>query len=68
MADWYVWASVKPDGSPPTNWQSGVRRRLAWTWSRGALQPTMHNSSGQPQLNVHNRAVQDRCWTMSSRF
>ena len=21
-ADWYVWANAKPDGSPPSNWQS----------------------------------------------
>ena len=21
-ADWYVWADAKPDGSPPSNWQS----------------------------------------------
>lgn len=22
MADWYVWADARPDGSPPNNWQS----------------------------------------------
>ena len=32
-ADWYVWADAKPDGSPPSNWQS-VFGGPAWTWAR----------------------------------
>ena len=30
-ADWYVWADAKPDGTPPSNWQS-VFGGPAWTW------------------------------------
>jgi alpha-glucosidase len=58
-ADWYVWADAKPDGSPPTNWQS-VFGGPAWTWDARRGQYYLHNFlSTQPQLNVHNRAVQD---------
>ena len=58
-ADWYVWADAKPDGSPPTNWQS-VFGGPAWTWDARRGQYYLHNFlSSQPQLNVHQRAVQD---------
>lgn len=58
-ADWYVWADAKDDGSPPTNWQS-VFGGPAWTWDARRGQYFMHNFlSSQPQLNVHNRDVQD---------
>ena len=58
-ADWYVWADAKPDGSPPSNWQS-VFGGPAWTWDARRRQYYMHNFlSSQPQLNVHNPAVQD---------
>jgi alpha-glucosidase len=58
-ADWYVWADAKPDGSPPTNWQS-VFGGPAWTWDARRGQYYLHNFLGsQPQLNVHNRDVQD---------
>ncbi|WOF43746.1 DUF3459 domain-containing protein [Sphingopyxis indica] len=58
-ADWYVWADAKPDGSPPTNWQS-VFGGPAWTWDARRGQYYMHNFlASQPQLNVHNRGVQD---------
>ncbi len=58
-ADWYVWADAKPDGSPPTNWQS-VFGGPAWTWDARRGQYYLHNFlSSQPQLNVHNVAVQD---------
>lgn len=58
-ADWYVWADAKPDGSPPSNWQS-VFGGPAWTWDARRRQYYLHNFlSGQPQLNLHNRAVQD---------
>lgn len=57
-ADWYVWADPKPDGSPPSNWQS-VFGGPAWTWDARRRQYYMHNFlSSQPQLNVHNPAVQ----------
>jgi len=58
-ADWYVWADPKPDGSPPSNWQS-VFGGPAWTWDARRCQYYMHNFlSSQPQMNAHNPAVQD---------
>ncbi len=58
-ADWYVWADPKPDGSPPSNWQS-VFGGSAWTWDARRGQYYLHNFLvEQPDLNVHNREVQD---------
>ncbi len=58
-ADWYVWADPRPDGTPPSNWQS-VFGGPAWTWDARRRQYYMHTFlKEQPQLNVHNRAVQD---------
>jgi alpha-glucosidase len=58
-ADWFVWADAKPDGSPPSNWQS-VFGGPAWTWDARRGQYYMHNFlPGQPQLNVHSPDVQD---------
>ncbi|MFN3312471.1 MAG: alpha-amylase family glycosyl hydrolase [Hyphomonas sp.] len=58
-ADWYVWRDPKPDGTPPNNWQS-VFGGPAWTWDARRGQYFMHNFlPSQPQLNVHNTAVQD---------
>jgi alpha-glucosidase len=58
-ADWYVWADAKPDGAPPSNWQS-VFGGPAWTWDARRGQYYMHNFlPSQPQLNVHLPAVQD---------
>ena len=58
-ADWYVWADAKPDGSPPSNWQS-VFGGPAWTWNARRGQYYMHNFlASQPQLNVRNPEVQD---------
>ncbi|MGL4541892.1 MAG: alpha-amylase family glycosyl hydrolase [Polymorphobacter sp.] len=58
-ADWYVWADAKPDGSPPSNWQS-VFGGPAWTWDARRRQYYLHNFlSTQPNLNFHNPAVQD---------
>ncbi len=57
--DWYVWADAKPDGSPPSNWQS-VFGGPAWTWDARRGQYYLHNFlAGQPQLNLHNPAAQD---------
>ena len=56
-ADWYVWADPKPDGSPPSNWQS-VFGGPAWRWDARRGQYYMHNFlAEQPQLNLHNPAV-----------
>jgi alpha-glucosidase len=58
-ADWYIWADAKPDGSPPSNWQS-VFGGPAWTWDARRGQYYMHNFlSTQPDLNVHNPVVQE---------
>jgi len=58
-ADWYVWADAKPDGSPPNNWQS-VFYGPCWTWDARRGQYYLHNFlPSQPNLNCHNRAVQD---------
>ena len=58
-ADWYVWADARPDGSPPNNWQS-VFAGPAWTWDARRAQYYLHNFlPEQPQLNLHNVAVQD---------
>lgn len=58
-ADWFVWADAKPDGAPPSNWQS-VFGGPAWTWDARRGQYYMHNFlSSQPQLNCHLPAVQD---------
>ncbi len=58
-ADWYVWADPKPDGSPPSNWQS-VFGGPAWTWDARRGQYYLHNFlSSQPQINGHNPEVQE---------
>ncbi|PWC56357.1 alpha-glucosidase family protein [Azospirillum sp. TSO22-1] len=58
-SDWYVWADPKPDGTPPNNWLS-VFGGPAWTWDSRRRQYYLHNFlPGQPDLNLHNRAVQD---------
>ncbi len=58
-ADWYVWADPRADGTPPNNWQS-VFGGPAWTWDARRRQYYMHTFlKEQPQLNVHNPAVQD---------
>jgi alpha-glucosidase len=58
-ADWYVWAEPKPDGSPPNNWLS-VFGGSAWQWEPTRRQYYLHNFlDSQPDLNFHNRQVQD---------
>ena len=58
-ADWYVWADPKPDGTPPTNWLS-VFGGSAWAWDGRREQYYLHNFlTSQPDLNLHNLAVQD---------
>jgi alpha-glucosidase len=58
LADWYVWADPRPDGSPPNNWQS-LFAGSAWTWDARRGQYYLHNFlAEQPDLNVNNPAVQ----------
>ncbi len=58
-ADWYVWADARPDGSPPSNWQS-VFGGPAWTWDARRGQYYLHNFlKEQPQLHGHNADLQE---------
>lgn len=58
-ADWYVWADPRIDGTPPNNWQS-VFGGPAWTWDSRRGQYYLHNFlPSQPDLNLHNKEVQD---------
>ncbi len=62
-ADWYVWADGGRDDDgnpvPPNNWQS-VFGGSAWEWHEGRGQFYLHNfDKGQPDLNMHNPAVQN---------
>jgi alpha-glucosidase len=58
-ADWYVWVDPQPDGTPPNNWLS-IFGGPAWEWDTRRLQYYLHNFLvEQPDLNFHNRAVQD---------
>ncbi|MBO9574883.1 MAG: DUF3459 domain-containing protein [Sphingobium sp.] len=57
--DWYVWADPKPDGSPPSNWQS-VFGGPAWTWDARRRQYYFHNFlKDQPQVNGHSAGLQE---------
>ncbi len=58
-ADWYVWADPKPDGTPPNNWLS-IFGGSAWAWDGRRMQYYLHNFlASQPDLNFHNKQVQD---------
>jgi alpha-glucosidase len=53
MADWYVWAEAKPDGTPPNNWLS-VFGGSAWQWDTIRNQYYLHHYlRTQPNLNWH---------------
>lgn len=58
-ADWYVWADCNDDGTPPNNWLS-IFGGSAWQWDTRRHQYYLHNFlASQPDLNFHNREVQD---------
>lgn len=58
-SDWYVWADPKPDGTPPNNWLS-IFGGSAWQWDGRREQYYLHNFlTSQPDLNFHNKKVQD---------
>lgn len=58
-SDWYIWSDPLPDGTPPTNWLS-IFGGSAWQWDGRREQYYMHNFlTSQPDLNLHNVAVQD---------
>ncbi len=57
LADWYVWAEPREDGSPPNNWIS-VFGGSSWEWSSTRRQYYLHNFlTSQPDLNFHHPAV-----------
>ena len=61
--DWYVWADGKTDNKknyiPPNNWVS-VFGGSAWQWDERYSQYYLHNFlKEQPDLNYHNKDVQD---------
>lgn len=59
-SDWYVWADAQPDGSPPNNWLS-VFGGSSWQWDTRRCQYYLHNFlAAQPDLNLHNDAVQQQ--------
>ena len=59
-SDWYVWADPRPDGTPPSNWQS-VFGGAAWSWEPRRRQYYLHNFlESQPDLNFHHQPVQDQ--------
>ena len=56
-ADWYVWASPRPDGTAPNNWMS-VFGGPAWAFDTRRHQYYLHNFlEEQPDLNFHNPDV-----------
>ncbi len=58
-ANWYVWADMQPDGSPPNNWLS-VFGGSSWQFDTRRRQYYLHNFlKEQPDLNYHNPDVQD---------
>lgn len=59
-SNWYLWANPQPDGSPPNNWVS-VFGGTAWRWDAERRQYYFHSFfSSQPDLNMHNPAVQEQ--------
>ena len=58
-SDWYVWADANEDGTPPNNWLA-IFGGSAWQWDSAREQYFLHNFlTTQPDLNVHNKEVQD---------
>jgi alpha-glucosidase len=65
-SDWYVWVDPQPDGTPPNNWLS-IFGGPAWEWDTRRQQYYFHNFLvEQPDLNFHNREVQDALLDASS--
>ncbi len=58
-SDWYVWADPREDGTPPNNWLS-IFGGSGWQWDSRREQYYLHNFlTSQPDLNFHNKEVQD---------
>ena len=57
--DWYIWKDPKPDGSPPTNWQS-VFGGSGWEYDEHTGQYYYHAFlKEQPDLNWRNPEVKE---------
>jgi alpha-glucosidase len=58
--DWYIWADLRADGSPPNNWLSTFESvGSAWTYNDVTGQCFLHSYTGQqPDLNWRNPLVQ----------
>ena len=57
--DWYIWKDPKPDGGPPTNWQS-VFGGSGWEYDEHSGQYYYHAFlKEQPDLNWRNPEVQE---------
>jgi alpha-glucosidase len=57
--DWYIWRDPRPDGGPPTNWQSEFGGS-AWTQDAATGQFYYHAFlAAQPDLNWRNPAVRE---------
>lgn len=57
LADRYVWADARPDGSPPNNWLS-VFGGPAWRWEPRRRQYYLHHFlPDQPALNLADPAT-----------
>ncbi|MDO9501238.1 alpha-amylase family glycosyl hydrolase [Falsiroseomonas sp.] len=59
LADRYIWADPRPDGTPPNNWLS-VFGGPAWRWESRRRQYYLHHFlSAQPALNLAEPATRD---------
>ncbi|WP_082545739.1 MULTISPECIES: alpha-glucosidase [unclassified Sphingomonas] len=59
MADRYVWADTKPDGTAPNNWLS-IFGGPAWEWDGTRMQYYMHSFlASQPDINFHSPEARD---------
>lgn len=59
LAERYVWADPRPDGSPPNNWLS-VFGGPAWRWEPRRRQYALHHFlPQQPALNLADPATMD---------
>ena len=59
IANWYVWADPRPDGTAPNNWLASFGG-ASWTWNARRRQYFLHNFlPEQPDLNYWNPEVQN---------
>ncbi len=57
--DWYIWADLRPDGSPPNNWLASWGGS-AWEWDATTQQYYMHSyHKAMPDLNWRNPSLKE---------